>query len=57
MRAVLKPSSTCGLCTAQLQDSLDVPGLLEMLVDCGQDGLAERWASTLRSDMQVGIGN
>ena len=39
----------------QLQDSLDVPGLLGMLVDCGQDGLAERWAGTLHGDMQVGV--
>jgi hypothetical protein len=40
----------------QLQDSLDVPELLGTLVDCGQDGLAERWGATLHGDKQVGVG-
>jgi len=32
---------------------LDVPELLHKLVDCHQDGLAERWAGTLDVEMQV----
>ena len=32
-----------------------MPGLLGTLVDCSQDGLAERWAATLHGDMQVGV--
>ena len=39
----------------QLDADLDVSELLHKLVDCHQDGLAERWAATLDVEMQVRV--